>query len=346
MVFGEVPMAKAGITFETMMRDLKGRRFSPIYILMGEESYFIDQIADYLAEHVLQPEERDFNQNIVFGSDVNAAQIVDLAKGYPMMSEYRVVIVKEAQNLRGTEVIEKYLENPVKSSILVLCHKNGTIDRRKRLVSKAEAVGVVFESKKMRETELSAFVASNCLSRKITIDEKSIAMIVDHIGSDLNRLVSVIDKLQLFLPENDRVIRPEMIEKQIGVSKDFNAFELKNALINRDVFKANQIIKYFDNNPKAGSVFAYLPLLFGYFQNLMIAYYAPAKNENAVAQYLELKGGWAARDYITGMRNYSGSKTMQIISKFKEIDAKIKGIDNRSIVPGDLMKELIFFILH
>lgn len=339
-------MAKAGITYDSVMRDLKARRFAPIYILMGEESYFIDRIATYIAEQVLQPEERDFNQNVIFGADVNATQIVDLAKGYPMMAEYRVVIVKEAQNLRGTEVIEKYLESPVKSTILVLCHKNGTIDRRKRLIGRAEAMGVVFESKKMRDAELPTFIDAYLKQKGASIDYKSTVMIADHVGADLNRLISVLDKLLISLPQNNRVIVPEVIEKQIGVSKDFNAFELRNALINRDVYKANLIIKYFDNNPKAGSIFAFLPLLFSYFQNLMIAYYAPSKNENAVAQYLDQRGGWAARDYITGMRNYSGKKTMQIISKFREIDAKSKGISNPNTTTGDLMKELIFFILH
>lgn len=339
-------MPKAGVTYESVMRELKARHFSPIYVLMGDESYYIDKIADYIAEHVLQPEQRDFNQNIIFGADVNAAQIIDLSKGYPMMADYRVVIVKEAQNLKDTELIAKYLENPVRSTILVLCHKNGTIDSRKRLIKKADALGIVFESKKMRESDLSNFILSYLKNKNIAIDFKSSVMIADHVGADLNRLISVLDKVLISLPENVREIDPTLIEKQIGVSKDFNAFELRAALINRDIFKANQIIKYFDNNPKAGSIYSFLPLLFNYFQNLMIAYYAPSKTDNAVAQYLELRGGWAARDYMSGMRNYSGKKTMQIISKFREIDAKSKGINNPNTSTGDLMKELIFFILH
>lgn len=339
-------MANTGITYESLMCDLKARRFSPIYILMGDESYFIDKISDFIANNVLKPEECDFNQNIIFGSDVNATQIVDLAKGYPMLAEYRVIIVKEAQNLRGLEMIEKYLENPVKTTILVLCHKNGLIDKRKRIIAKANALGVVFESKKMRETELPNFITAYLKQKGIAIDFKSSVMIANHVGSDLNRLVSVLDKVLISLPENVKTIEPDIIEKQIGVSKDFNAFELRTAIIHKDVFKANQIIKYFDNNPKAGSIFSFMPLLFNYFQNLMIAYYAPSKTDKAVAQYLELRGGWAARDYMDGMRNYSGKKTMQIISKFREIDAKSKGINNLNTSTGDLMKELIFFILH
>ena len=301
---------KTGATFENIMRDLKARKFSPIYILMGEEAYFIDKISDYIAENVLQPEERDFNQNIVFGSDVNAAQVADLAKGYPMMSEYRVVIVKEAQNIRAAEPLEKYIEKPVMSTILVLCHKNGSIDRRKKLVSKAEAAGVVFESKKKRDYELPGFIEGYLLKHKVAIDNKSASMIADHIGSDLGRLTSELDKLQISLPENDRRVTPEIVEERIGVSKDFNAFELRNAIVNRDIFKANQIINYFDRNPKAGSIFAFLPLLFNYFQNLMLSYYAPNRNnENSVAQFLDLRSVWAVKDYMVGMRNYTGMKT-------------------------------------
>ena len=338
---------KTGATFENIMRDLKARKFSPIYILMGEESYFIDKISDYIAENVLQPEECDFNQNILFGSDVNASQIVDLAKGYPMMSEYRVVIVKEAQNIKVTDTLEKYLEKPVMSTIFVLCHKNGSIDRRKKLITKAESVGVVFESKKKRDYELPGFIESHLLKYKVTIDHKAASMIADHIGSDLSRLTSELDKLQISLPENDRRVTPEIVEEQIGVSKDFNAFELKNAIINRNFFKVNQIINYFDKNPKAGSIFAFLPLLFNFFQNLMLAYYAPNRNnENSVAQFLDLKSIWAVKDYMIGMKNYSGMKTMQIISKFREIDAKSKGINNPNTPSGELMKELVFFILH
>lgn len=240
-------MPKAGVTYESVMRELKARHFSPIYILMGDESYYIDKIADYIAEHVLQPEQRDFNQNIIFGADVNAAQIIDLSKGYPMMADYRVVIVKEAQNLKDTELIAKYLENPVRSTILVLCHKNGTIDSRKRLIKKADALGIVFESKKMRESDLPNFILSYLKNKNIAIDFKSSVMIADHVGADLNRLISVLEKVLISLPENVREIDPTLIEKQIGVSKDFNAFELRAALINRDIFKANQIIKYFDN---------------------------------------------------------------------------------------------------
>ena len=337
-----------GTSYETIMRDLKARNFSPIYILMGEESYYIDKISDYIADNVLKPEERDFNQTIVFGSDVSASQIVDSAKAFPMMAEKRVVIVKESQNLKGTEPLEKYFKNPVPSTVLVFCHKNGRIDKRKKIIPAAQAGGaVIFESKKLYERELPGFIETYLRQHQATVEQKAAQMIADHVGADLNRLTSELDKVLISLPASDRRVTPDVVEKEIGVSKDFNAFELRNAIVQRDIYKANLIIKYFDNNPKAGSLFSFLPMLFSYFENLMIAFYSPNKNnENAVAEFLELRNGWAARDYLTGMRNYSGMKTMQIISKIREIDAKSKGLDNPNTPPGELMKELIFFILH
>ena len=338
---------KQGPTFQSIIHDLKSRKFSPIYVLMGDESYYIDQISDYVATHVLSPEERDFNQTVCFGSDVNAIQVTDMARRYPMMSEYQVIIVKEAQNIRSLDALEKYLKNPVKSTILVWCHKNGKIDARKKVIGLAQTVGVVFESQKLRDYQLPEFIQNYLKQQKVSIDPKSCQMIADHIGADLNRLTSELDKVLISLPSDNLRVTPEIVEKQIGVSKDFNAFELRNAIVQRDVFKANQIIKYFDNNPKAGSLYSFLPLLFSYFQNLMIAYYAPQKNtEQGIAIALDLRSSWGAKDFLIGLKNYSARKTMDIISKIRDTDAKSKGLDNPNTGVGDLMKELIFFILH
>ena len=339
--------AKQGVTFQSIMQDLKNRNFAPFYLLMGDESYYIDSISDYIASHVLSPEECDFNQTICFGSDVTAVQVADMARRYPMMSEYQVIIVKEAQNIRSLEALEKYLKNPVKSTILVWCHKNGKIDARKKVLGLAQSVGVVFESKKLRDYQLPDFIQNYLKPKKISIDPKSCQMIADYIGADLSRIVSELDKILIYLPEDDRRITPEVVEKEVGVSKDFNAFELRNAIVSKDVFKANQIIKYFDNNPKAGSLYSFLPLLFSFFQNLMIVHYSPNKSsEQDIARALDLKSAWGSKDFITGLRNYSARKTMEIISKIREVDGKSKGLDNPNTGAGELMKELIFFILH
>lgn len=335
------------VTYNGIMADLKARKFAPVYYLMGDEAYYIDKIADYIADNVLSPEERDFNQTVMFGSDVTAAQIADAAKRYPMMAEYQVVIVKEAQNLRNTDALDAYLKSPLKSTVLVMCHKNGVLDRRKKLSATIEKAGVLFESKKLRERDLPPFIESYLRQRGASIVPKSQQIIADSIGADLNRLVGELDKLLIALPENDRRVTPQVVEQQIGVSKDFNSFELRDAVVNRNIFKANQIVKYFDENPKAGSLYSFLPMLFNYFQNLMIAFYCPQKeNPEALAKWLDLRSAWAAKDYMTGMRNYSGMKVMQIITKFREIDAKSKGLDNPNTPAGELMKELIFFIFH
>lgn len=336
------------VTYSSIMKELQSEEYRPVYYLMGEESYYIDKICDYIADHALQPEERDFNQTIMFGSDVNASQVVDAARRYPMMAERQVVIVKEAQNLKNTDALEKYFKQPLQSTILVICHKNGKLDGRKRELIKAiQQAGVLFESQKLKERELPAFIENYVKQKNAAIDQKSTQLIADAVGTDLSRLVSELEKVLLGLQGENRIISPQVVEDRIGVSKDFNGFELREAIVNKNVFKANQIVNYFEKNPKAGSIYSFLPMLFNYFQNLMLAYYCPQKNsQERVAEWLELKSPWAAKDYMTGMRNFTAMKTMQIISKLREIDAKSKGLDNPNTPPEELMKELIFFILH
>ena len=336
------------VTFDSIMRDLQAGKYLPVYYLHGEESYYIDKISDYIAEHALQPEERDFNQTVFFGSDVTASQVADAARRYPMMAERQVVIVKEAQNIKQTDALEKYMKQPLASTVLVMCHKNGKIDGRKReYVKVIQQAGVLFESQKLKEFKLPEFIEDYLRQRHASIDPKSAQLIADAIGADLSRLTRDLDKVLISLPDNDRRVTPQVVEDQIGVSKDFNGFELRDAIVNRNVYKANQIINYFDKNPKAGSIYSFLPLLFNYFQNLMIAFYAPNRNsQESVAQWLEMKSPWGAKDYMTGMRNYTARKVMDIIGKIREIDAKSKGLDNPNTPAGELMKELIFYILH
>lgn len=337
------------VTFEEVMRELKARKFRPLYYLMGEESYYIDQITDWILDNVLQPEERDFNQMVLFGADVTPSQIVDAARRYPMMAEHQVVVVKEAQNVRGeTEVLEKYFKAPMPSTILVMCHKNGTVDGRKReYVKSIKQAGILFESKKLKDQALCGFIERYLNEHQASIDPKSTQVIAESIGADLHRLVGELDKLLVALPADNRRVTPQVVEDQIGVSKDFNVFELRNALVNRDVFRANQIMNYFNKNPKSGGLYAVLPMLFNYFQNLMVAHYCPDRTHpEAVAEWLELRSPWAAAEYMKGMKNYSAMKVFQIISKFREIDAKTKGLDNPNTPPEELADELIFYILH
>jgi DNA polymerase-3 subunit delta len=337
---------KQTVGFDTIMRDLRAHKYLPVYVLMGENAYYIDKISDYIAENVLNENERDFNLSIVYGSDVSAAQVADIANRYPMMAEHQVVIVKEAQNIKKLEPLEKYFEKPSKSTILVLCFKGEAL-KKVKFLSKAKINGLVFESKKVNDSGLIRFIELYLKERGATIDKKSSAIIADHIGSDLSRMASELDKVLISLPESNKQVTPEIVEQQIGVSKDFNLYELKSAIATKNLFKANQIIKYFDSNPKSFPIYKILPSLFYFFQDLMIAYYAPQKrNENDIAAWLDMRYSWTAKDIVTGMRNYSGKKTLQIIYKIREIDAKSKGLDNPNTGSGDLMKELIFFILH
>jgi DNA polymerase-3 subunit delta len=340
--------ARNTITFDSIMAEMQGGNYRPIYYLMGDEPYYIDEICNYIANNALRPEERDFNQTVLFGSDVTASTVVDAARRYPMMAERQVVIVKEAQNIKQTDALEKYMKQPSKTTILVLCHKNGKIDGHKKEYTKAiQQAGILFESTKMKENLLPSFIEKYLRERQTTIDPKSALLIAEAIGSDLTRLTSELNKLIISLPENNRQVTPQVVEDQIGVSKDFNGFELKNAIVNRNIFKANQIMNYFYKNPKAGSLYSILPLLFNYFQNLMLAYYCPQRtSQEGVAAWLEMKSPWAAKDFMTGMRNYTAKKVMEIISKMREIDAKSKGLDCANTPQEELMKELIFYILH
>ncbi len=339
---------KQGVSFESVMGDIKARRFAPVYVLMGEEPYFIDALCGALASGVLPEEEREFNQFVFFGQDVTAAQVVEMARELPMMSEYKVIIVKEAQNIRNTEEIEKYLDRPSPQTVLVWCHKNGSIDGRKKILSKARAAGVVFESAKVGERALPQFVEEFLSLRGKTIDQRTAVVIAESVGSDLCRLASELDKLCLAMPEGEKNVTPAVAEESIGVSREYNPFEFRSSVAEKNILKANRILDFFDKNPKSGGLYVLLPVLFSYFQNLMIAWYTPGRRDRAsVARHLDLRGEWLAGDYLTGMGNYSAVKTMEILSKIRETDEKLKGLGSTGATPaGDLAKELLFFIFH
>ncbi|MBQ0060250.1 MAG: DNA polymerase III subunit delta [Bacteroidales bacterium] len=339
-------MAKQELTYESVVRSVQNREFKPIYYLMGEESYYIDRISDYIASQVLTEEQKDFNLTVMYGSDTNIANVLTAAKRFPMMSDYQVVIVKEAQNLKNIDDLSFYLKKPQPQTILVFCHKNGVLDRRKKVIADVERVGVLFESKKLRDYQLPAFIVNYVRNHKSSIDEKAAVLLAEFIGSDLNRMAGEIDKLMMSMPEGQSRITPELIERNIGVSKEFNSFELRSALIEKDVLKANRIAKYFNENSKANPIQKTLATLFGFFSNLMLAHYAPEKSESGVMEILGMRQSWQVKEYMAAMRVYSARKTMNIISAIRQTDAKSKGVGNSSISDGDLLRELIYYILH
>lgn len=339
-------MAKQERTYEDILRELKSGHYHPIYYLMGEEPYYIDVIADYIAHNILSETEKEFNQTILYGSDVDIATVINAAKRYPMMSKYQVIVVKEAQTIKNMDELSYYLQKPLTSTILVICHKHGSLDKRKKLSAEIEKVGILFESKKIKENQLPAFITSYMKRKAIDIDPKAANMVADFVGIDLSRLTGELEKLIITLPQGQKRVTPELVEKNIGISKDFNNFELKNALVEKDVFKANQIVKYFEENPKTNPIQVTLSLLFNFYSNLMLAFYAPDKSEQGIATQLGLRTTWQSREYLTAMRKYNAFKVMQIISDIRYCDARSKGVGNSSVSNGQLMRELVYKILH
>jgi DNA polymerase-3 subunit delta len=339
-------MAKQEWTSDEILKELRSGKYRPIYYLMGEESYFIDQIAGYISDNILNETEKEFNLTILYGMDTDVASIINAAKRYPMVSERQIVIVKEAQSIRNMEELVFYLQKPLESTILVICHKHGTLDRKKKLAAEVEKHGILFESKKIKETQIPPFISIYLKQRNVDIEPKAVAMVADFVGSDLSRLTGELEKLIITLPKSQTRITPDQIEKNIGISKDYNNFELRSALIAKDILKANKIIKYFEENPKTNPIQITLSLLFGLFSNLMLAYYAPDKTEQGITNMLGLRSTWQAREYITAMHKYHGVKTMQIIGEIRYADAKSKGVDNPSLSDGEILRELVFKILH
>lgn len=339
-------MAKEQITYFEILTQLRAKKYLPVYYLMGEESYYIDELAAFFEGHILTEEEKEFNLTIVYGGDTDMATIVTAAKRYPMMAEYQIIIVKEAQSIKDIDNLEYYLQNPAPSTLLVFCHKHGVLDRRRKVATLIRKQGVLYESKAIRERELPGFIVDYVKQRGTQIDSKASAMLADYVGTDLSRMAGELDKLLIARSEKDTIITPDIVERNIGISKQYNNFELQNAIIEGNVFKANQIIKYFDENSKNNPVQVTLTVLFNYFSNLMLAYYAPSKTEQGIVDMLSLRFAWQAKDYIRGMQRFSGVKTMQIIDEIRYADAKTKGVDNVAVTNGEVLKELIFKILH
>lgn len=338
--------------YEAIMANLRAKNYSPVYILMGTkdgtESYYMDSISQYVLDNVLAEDEKDFNQTLFYGSDVNMRQVIEQAKHYPMMAERQVVVLREAQATKEFDLIEKYIEHPNPTTILVICYK-GTIDGRKKYINQAQKVGEVAAFAPLRDWELGTFIEDYVRKNGATIDGKATSMIAEQVGSDLKRLVSEIEKVCVaFPPGAPKTITPALVEKCIGISKDYNVFELREAISRHNVAKANIIVKHFMDNPRSGGLFSFLPIMFSYFQNLMLAHYAPApRNASAIMTYLGLRNEYATKDFVEGMKHYNPMKTIQIIDKFREIDARSKGLDSTAnTTPDELAKELIFFILH
>jgi DNA polymerase-3 subunit delta len=264
-----------------------------------------------------------------------------------MMAEYQLIVVKEAQELNKFDLLDSYVKNPLKSTVLVISYKHGTVDKRKAVIKHIEKNGgVVFESKKWYENQVPSFIKNYFSERRIRIDEKSAQMITDFVGNDISKLIQQLQKLEVSLPEGSNTVTSELIEKNVGISKDYNNFELLKAIAEKNILKANTIVDYFGKNQKDNPSVVTLSVLFNYFSNLLECFWLPQKNEQNVMLALNLKSSFFARDYMTGLRNYNAVKVMEIITCLRIFDGKSKGIDNVSASPGELLKELVYKIMH
>ena len=338
-------MAKE-LTYEEIKGGILNNKFMPVYLFQGEEPYFIDQLTELLIERVLNDSERDFNQTIVYGSEVDVATVINTAKRFPMMSERQLIVVKEAQNLKKIDDLVHYVKQPLSSTVLVLNHKYGKLDGRKKLSGEIEKIGISFESKKIYENKIPAFITSYLKPKQVTIEPKAAQILTDYLGNNLSKLTNELEKLIISLPENQRKITPEIIEANIGISKDFNNFELQSAIACRDILKVNRIVKYFKDNSKNNPITPTLSLLYNFFSNLMICHFSKDKSESALMVLLDLRFNFQLTDYTKALRIYNPFKTMEIISLLVKYDAKSKGFGNTSTSEGDLMKELVYKMMH
>ena len=340
------------VTFTTLNKEIKGGKFRNIYILQGEEPYYIDKLQQLIIDEALTEDQRDFNLSIYYGNTANVREVISACQQYPAFSDHKVVVVREAQLIPkqpghkdDLDLFAAYAEKPLVSTILVICHKGATL-KSKRLtdVLKSNKNGVIFDSNKVREgRDLEGLIMNYAASLGCNIDTKATSMLADHIGTDIARLFSELDKL-LMLAE-DKNITPALIERNIGISKDFNNFELEEALSKRDAAKAFRIVDYFEHNPKNNPSMVSVAILFSFFSNVLLAATAHDKSPEGIMSLVGTRSQWRARKYIEATRMYNTRSLVNVISYLRECDTRSKGINSRQDQYA-LLKELVYKILH
>lgn len=333
------------MTYEQIIGELKNRSFKPIYFLHGEEPYYIDLVTDYITTHVLDEAEKSFNQTIVYGKESDAVQVSNLAKRFPMMASHQVVVVKEAQELKDFENLVHYVKNPQPSTLLVLNYKYKKPDNRMKVFSALKKNAVDFMSKKLYDDQVPGWIAGYASKRKYTLEPKAAALLAEFLGSDLSKITNEVDKLIIAIGENTRTITPSHVEEHIGISKDFNQFELQNALGKRDVVKANRIIRYFAENDKKYPFVVVISSLYYFFAKLLMIHYLKDRSKQNLAATLKVNPFFVS-EYENASRRYSAGRLVQIISLLRTYDMRSKGYNGNTTPDGELMKELVFKILH
>ncbi len=335
-----------------LLKDLKNRKYKPVYLLHGEEPYFIDEVSDFVEHKVLTEAEKGFNQTVFYGKDTDVMTVLNASKRYPMMADYQVVLVKEAQDMKwGTEDTDKksmnpllsYLENPLGSTILVFCYKYGKFDKRKKTYKAIEKNGVIVESTPLYDNKVPGWIEDFVAGKGYKINQQATFMLAEYLGNDLSKIANELEKLMLNIA-NGQEISLKLVQDNIGISREYNVFELQTALSKKDVFKSNQIINYFEANPRSNPIVLVLGNLNNFFSKVLLYHYAKDKSPQNLARELGVNP-YFIKDYEQAARSYNYGKTMQVISYLRECDVKSKGVDSNTD-QGGLMKELIFKILH
>lgn len=328
-----------------ILTDLKNKVYHPVYFLSGEEPYYIDIVADYIENNVLDNAEKEFNQTIVYGKDTDMITVISEAKRYPMMANHNVVIVKEAQHLeKEMDKLEAYLDQPTPSTILVFCYKYKTLDGRKGVTKKIKKQAVLLESKKLYDNQVPDWINGYLKSKKYTILPHASALIAEFLGTDLSKVSNELNKLILNVPAGTE-ITPELVEKNIGISKDYNSFELNKAIGTKDILKANKIVYHFAKSQKDNPLPMTIGILYNFFTNILNYHYAKDKSRNNIASLLRISP-FFVQEYQVAANNYSIKKAVKVIEYLRDYDLKSKGVNNTSATPGDLLKELVFKIIH
>ena len=328
-----------------IINDIKNGNIKPIYFLMGEEPYYIDKLTEYIEDNVLSEDEKGFNQMVLYGRDVSVEDIISNAKRYPMMAERQVVIVKEAQELSRTiDKLESYAENPQPSTVLVIAYKYKTLDKRKKLTKTIDKIGLLFESKKLYENQVAAWISRVLKPKEYSIEPKASAMLVEFLGTDLSRISNELDKLQIILPKGT-VINPNHIEENIGFSKDFNVFEFRKAIGDRDQLQAYRIADHFAQNKKEYPMVLTTGMVFSFFSQVLQYHGLKDKNPKNVASVLKINP-YFVKDYDVALRNYPMKKVSSIVGTLRDIDIKSKGVGANQLHESDLLKEMLVKIFN
>ncbi len=328
---------------------IKARKFEPVYLLQGEEPYYIDLISDYIELNALSDSEKGFNQVVIYGKDVTVSTILTHAKRFPMMSEKQVVIVKEAQEIQdlqkdtGTKLFLSYLTNPSPTTILVICHKHKTLDKRKELGKKADQLAISLTFKKPHENQLVEFISEYIAGKEYRIDDAAVRVLAEYVGNDLSRLANEIDKV-LIDTAKETTIKAETVMSRVGISKEYNIFELQKAFITKDTYQAAKIASYFERNTKRNPVIPMVAVLYSFFSKLLVASTLSDTSEKGLISALKISP-YAVRDYSTASRKYSVSKIIDNISLLKDADLKLKGVNSGSSEEGEILKELVFRLM-